>query len=60
MVDEKLRQRRALEIVGASGAIPVIDDRSTNDGVKVVVGTAEGDSSVDLVGSEKLDPPTYW
>lgn len=45
-------------VAKASNFVPVLDDRSTTDGVEVVVGTNERGPSVDLVGSEKSDPST--
>uniref|UniRef100_M1DNY3 Integrase core domain containing protein n=1 Tax=Solanum tuberosum TaxID=4113 RepID=M1DNY3_SOLTU len=71
IIDEQLRQQRTSEMIdGASSSMPVgIDVRttegatrvtdSTTDGVVLVDAvTTEGDPSVDLAGSGKLDPPT--
>ena len=58
LVDEELCMRRAVGMAAwKSSSLPVLDDRSTIDGSEVAVGTTKGEPSVDLVGSEKLNPP---
>ena len=47
LVDEKLRQRRALNIdAEASGFVQVVDDWSPTDGAEDVMSTTEGDPCV--------------
>lgn len=59
MVDEKMNQRRALEIaVGACNSVAAITERITTDGAEVDVGTTQSCPVDDLVGSMKLDLPT--
>lgn len=60
LVDEETRQMRACDLAAGSSSSKFVDiERTTSEAANIDVDTTDGFTTIDGVGSEKPDPPSY-